>query len=854
MGEVYKARDTRLNRLVAIKVLAAAMKQDRSALARFEREARILAGLNHPNIVAIYDVGSDGLSPYVVTELLEGETLADLLKRGPLAPKRAVSITVQIAEGLMVAHAKGIVHRDLKPSNVFLTRDGRVKILDFGLAKDLRLDMDSTLSEALPVPGMTLKGTVMGTVGYMAPEQVRGEAADVRSDLFALGVLLLEMLTGCQAFTGDSAVEVLHAILRVDPLEGRNLPPDLLPLMQRLLAKNPDDRFQTAKDLRFVLENPISGSVRVSPQSVIYSRFKWGVLGLGLALIAVVGIALGAVRVGWLVRPQPLPKWSYVTPVPGMISSARFTPDGQSLAFSYRGPDGHMLISTFSEGDAFPHPTGRMGRLLAIGRGKELFFSEPDSYATHPGQIFGGLLQHWNGPQTEPRILSDDVMEADLHPNGTDLLVVKRYFKNPPTILEATYTLEAPLGKEILRTKSWLGSPRWDPDGRCLAFLEREVNSWAGRIIVMEPKGAVRFRSPIYPYIRGLAWAPDGQHLVFTHSPVLGEQPKIVSVDLKGNLKELLSTPTTLIVLDVDPLGRLLVASDTYSQKLSLEEQGRVTSTQLPFVLATGAPPVTSPDGAKVAFPARESMKSSALYVRNSVDGTLVRIMPNAAPLAFSNDNQWLLVEKYDPGENRPSGISIVPLGPGVERALNWAGLGSCIGGLMPDVDHPLVVAYFSGGMTGGLFRLHPTAPPKEFAHALQGIFTFVHAGGDTYYLYAEQQGLFRGSLDRDAWASVSGPLSKFIPLARDLKTGELLAVPQAELLPRVASKPISRLPLYRVSPGANRITADRVIDLTGMGVEIEFVSFSANTTAIAHNENVDRLMIVKGVLPEFRK
>jgi eukaryotic-like serine/threonine-protein kinase len=472
MGEVYKARDSRLNRLVAIKVLAPSMQQDASAMARFEREARILAGLSHPNIVAIHDIGSEGSSPFVVTELLEGETLADLLKKGPLPLPRVIAFTLQIAEGLVAAHARGIVHRDLKPSNVFITRDNRVKVLDFGLAKDLRVELEPTLTDALPLPGMTLKGTVMGTVGYMSPEQVRGEATDIRSDLFTLGVLMLEMITGNQAFTGGSAVEVLHAILRTDPLEGQKVPPDLLPILQRLLAKSPEDRFQTAKDLRFVLSSQGAAS---QGQPGIPSR-STGPSRRLLTLAATAVLLLGSAGLAWgwrvLTQPKPLPKWTAVTPVPGLISAARFSRDGGVIAYSFRGPDDRMLISTLSEGDGFPSPTGRSGRILAVGSSQEMYLSEPEGSATPPDVLPGGVLYHWSGPQTEPRLQSVDIMDADLHPNGKDLAVIRRTTAGSQPGSAPTFTLEAPLGKELVKIPSWMTSPRWSPDAPRAKLLE----------------------------------------------------------------------------------------------------------------------------------------------------------------------------------------------------------------------------------------------------------------------------------------------------------------------------------------------------------------------------------------------
>ena len=257
MGEVYRARDTRLERTVAIKILPESLSSDRERLERFQEEARILSTLNHPNLMAIYDVGSqDGLH-FLVSEFFEGHTLRERLAAGPLPQRKAIEYGLQIAKGLAAAHEKGIVHRDLKPENIFVLRDERVKILDFGLAKQTATAAaaDGTMTSA----DRTLPGTVLGTAGYMSPEQVRGEAADYRSDIFSFGTILYEMLAGQRAFQGDSSVEVMNSILKQEPPElaesGLNVSLGLQRIVQRCLEKRPDARFQSASDLAFALDS-----------------------------------------------------------------------------------------------------------------------------------------------------------------------------------------------------------------------------------------------------------------------------------------------------------------------------------------------------------------------------------------------------------------------------------------------------------------------------------------------------------------------------------------------------------------------------------------------------------------------
>src|SRR5438874_10864979 len=255
MGAVYRARDTRLGRDVAIKVLTAVTLSDKERLQRFEQEARATGMPNHPNLLTIYDVGTTEGTPFLVSELLEGETLRERLDRGAIPPRKAVDMALQVAHGLAAAHDKGIVHRDLKPENIYITREGRVKILDFGIAK---------LSPIAGKDGPTFQmastepGIVLGTVGYMSPEQIRGELVDRRSDIFAFGAIVYEMLTGSRAFKRDSSIETLSAILKEDPPEiadvAPNVPQSLDRLVRRCMEKDRELRFQTARDLAFNLE------------------------------------------------------------------------------------------------------------------------------------------------------------------------------------------------------------------------------------------------------------------------------------------------------------------------------------------------------------------------------------------------------------------------------------------------------------------------------------------------------------------------------------------------------------------------------------------------------------------------
>ena len=362
MGEVYRARDSRLGRDVAVKVLPTWFSADPERLSRFEQEARAAAALNHPNILAVYDVGQHDGSPYIVSELLDGETLRERLIGGALPVRKAVECAVQIAHGLAGAHEKGIIHRDLKPENIFVTSDGRVKILDFGLAKLTEAEPSASGITALPTsPPKTLPGVILGTIGYMSPEQVRGLAADPRSDIFAFGAILYEMLSGQRAFRGDTTIDAMTAILKEDPPDlptaERHIAPALARIVDRSVEKNPRARFQTASDLAFALEalssHPeISGAVATVPERPSRERLAWMLFAVALVLALATGaliyVGRGSVDLHvyrYSIQPPIDARLPPLT-VGGGSPAGNFniSPDGRRLAFAAIGPDNQRLL------------------------------------------------------------------------------------------------------------------------------------------------------------------------------------------------------------------------------------------------------------------------------------------------------------------------------------------------------------------------------------------------------------------------------------------------------------------------------------------------------------------------------
>lgn len=378
MGQVYQARDTRLDRAVAIKVLPASFASDPDRLRRFELEAKATGALNHPNILTIHDTGAHQGMPYIVTELLEGTELRTLLNDGPLPLRQALDYARQIAQGLAAAHEKGITHRDMKPANLFVTTEGRVKILDFGLAKlnPIKL-VGSADAEAIMQPPQTEPGVVMGTVGYMSPEQVRGQAADHRSDIFSFGIILYEMLTGRRAFQGDTFAEVMAAIVKNDPLEITNanhqLPPHLERVTRHCLEKRPEQRFQTASDLGFAIEavsvfsdsQPLLMLKSGEPEKAVATsyqrerqreRLMWAAISLLLAAALLATIF-------FLGKPSPEARVTRLS-IPLPKDTATLSSQAPDLALS---PDGGRLVFSAS-----------------TGKTRQLWLRSLDSFVTQP--------------------------------------------------------------------------------------------------------------------------------------------------------------------------------------------------------------------------------------------------------------------------------------------------------------------------------------------------------------------------------------------------------------------------------------------------------------------------------------
>ena len=452
MGEVYRARDARLGREVAIKVLPAAFASDPEALARFEREMKTLAALSHPHIVAIYDVGREGQTAYAVTELLEGDTLAEIVARGAVPIRKAIEYGTQIARGLAAAHDRGIVHRDLKPANVVVTSDGHVKVLDFGLARTTAAANDAATT------ANTSPGLVMGTVGYMAPEQARGLPVDHRADVFAFGCVIYELIAGRRAFDRGSAADTVSAILKEDPapLSSLNLkvPPALERVVQRCLEKDPAERFHSARDLAFALDalslgatGPTSEQTATAP---LRPRRGAGVaiaLAAALAAAFVLGRALAPGGTG------QTPTITRLTFERGVIRTARFAPDSGTIVYGARWGGDPLKVFVARADTAESKPLDLpSGDLLAVSKSGDMLLSLGRRYLT--SWTSEGTLARARLFGSSARELLERVRDADFLP-GDRLAIIRR--------VEGRDRLEVPQGTVVFETPGYLSHVRVSP-------------------------------------------------------------------------------------------------------------------------------------------------------------------------------------------------------------------------------------------------------------------------------------------------------------------------------------------------------------------------------------------------------
>lgn len=671
MGEVYRARDARLNRDVAIKVLPQFASIDPDRLYRFEHEAQAAAALSHPNILAVFQMGTYDGMPYLVTELLEGMTLSEVLRRGPLPPRKAIDYAIQLARGLAAAHQRGVIHRDLKPENIFLTKDGAIKILDFGLAK---IAPPKQPAGAL-APTITRIGVAMGTVGYMSPEQVRGLATDHRTDIFAYGAILYEMLRGKRTFQRATEADTISAILNEEPPPIADFAPDMPPALERLirrcLEKNPEQRFHSASDLAFALEAlsgpSATGEYPIQRSSSPVGSRAW--MGASLLLVAAV-----AMLVYVLMRPPAVPKiGDYI----------QLTHDGQPK--SLIGTDGSRLYVGLGGGASASFSSHGIAQMATSGGDPQKLSMLPSAdmvpvALSHDGAEFLAVDGQgappkgplWRIPTlgNSPRRLGNAVAEtATLSPDGNILA-----YTNLGDLFLAKADGSEP--RKVLSVKGDIQHVTWSPDGSRLRLDSSETVGTVGQQIMWE---VAADGSGLHRLLEGWhtppdeccgRWTPDGKFFVFESQGQIWVLPQATFFHPHPSASALTSSPMTLSSpLPSKDGKKLFLVGRTYRGELmQYDSHSRQFS---PFLAGISAEFIDfSKDGQWVTY---VSYPEGTLW-RSKTDGSerMQLTYPPMSPVLprWSPDGKTILFFEFALGADKPARIYEVPPGGGSPQLL----------------------------------------------------------------------------------------------------------------------------------------------------------------------------------------
>jgi Tol biopolymer transport system component len=664
MGEVYRARDSRLKREVAIKVLPQALSLDPDRLRRFEQEALATAALNHPNILAVFDIGTYEGSPYVVSELLEGETLRERLRNGAIVTRKSLDYAMQIAHGLAAAHEKGIVHRDLKPENLFVTKDGRVKILDFGLAK--LTQPDTSVHSSLPtMTHATEAGVVMGTAGYMSPEQVRGIAVDPRSDIFSFGAILYEILSGKRAFHGETTADTMSAILKEDPTDlsetGRNVSPALERIVQHCLEKNPESRFHSASDIAFDLEHLSGLSGSTARVTGVSSAAPRGKLFVGIAA----GIVTAAVMLGlgWKLGhgsgTAPLADYKQITFRTGSIGNARFTPDGSVVySASWDGGQYQMYMSRIDDPGA--RELGlKDAELLSISKSGELAIRL--GTVRYSGYARSGTLARVPLSGGTPREVLDNVQNADWSASGDSMAIVRYIPEN------THWRLEYPIGKVLFDSIDWISDPKISPDGKWIAFADHENPGGddEGSVAIIGADGITKEKKLASGFlsVEGLLWSATGDEVWFTASSS-GSALNLRAVSLAGKQRAITNVPGGMWLADIQNGKALMV-----TQQMRIGIRGMAPGAKEERELGWFGWSIVrdiSRDGRKIVFEEEGNGggQNYTAFLRDT-DGSPPTKIGEGMPAALSPDTKWVVTKPAKGGA-----LSLVPTGAGEARQL----------------------------------------------------------------------------------------------------------------------------------------------------------------------------------------
>ena len=697
MGEVYRAIDSRLKREVALKVLASAVAGDPTRLARFQREAELLASLNHPNIAHVHGLEESGGTTALVMELVEGEDLSQRIMRGPLPIREALTIAKQIAIALEAAHEQGIIHRDLKPGNIKVRPDGTVKVLDFGLAKSL-----SERDTGMPtVTAISSFGAVMGTPAYMSPEQARGEATGRETDVWAFGVVLYEMLTGRSPFARPSTTETLAQVLTA-PVDEAFLPPSTPAgtrrVIRRCLDRDPRGRWRHMGDARFEIEESLASPAEPARDSIVARPAAMSRRSVILSAAASVGLAAAGLGAGmWLERrrqPARVPSFRRITFRRGVIRSARFAPDGQTILYGALW-DGdrcrvHQVRIDGPESSALELPDAN---LLAISRSGEVAVS----LGRHQdGVVTYGTLARVAMAGGAPRPIAEDVKFADWSPGGEDLAIIRR--------VDGRDQLQYPVGKVLhapaVGEYTGLGFARISPDGKRIAFVQyRAPTSLNGRVAIVDQSGAVTQLSTDYPNIHGLAWR--GDEIFFTAGEPL--QRALHAVTPGGTTRTITRVPGNVTLWDARPDGRLVTAhTDDHTVTIAELPGGGIRD--LSWLDASQVAGI-SQDGKLVLFSefGQGGGVEGTIYLRATDGSPAVRLGTGRA-VALSPDGRWALSL---PHPSPSQDLELLPTGAGEPRRFQHPGLAYVSARWLPDNKRIILSA------------LEPGRPPRLFLYDL---------------------------------------------------------------------------------------------------------------------------------------
>ncbi len=667
MGVVYEAEDTRLGRRVALKLLPESMTAEPRAVARFLREARAASALSHPNICGVLDVGEDEGRPFIVMERLSGMTLRRAIAGRALPAERVLDLGVQMAEALEAAHARGVVHRDVKPGNVFLTREGPAKLMDFGLAKLVEPGTGEPLREAdtdtgAPEP-LTRTSAAVGTAGYMSPEQARGEEVDARTDLFSLGAVLYEMVTGRPPFTGATDAVTFEAILGRDPVRAQTLNPDVWPelaaILEKALEKDRDLRYQTAADLKVDLqrarraragarlsgggEGP-PGAARVNARHV---AARWPRRATtGVLLVAALALGVAVSRALW--PPVPPPRFTQLTFRRGIVLSARLTPDGHTVVYSalWDGASPEVFSRRFDNPASVSLGLPSATLLAVSSRGELAILLAPSG---ERGVVWLGTLARVPLSGGPVRPVLDGVLDADWSPDGRDFALVRWQ--------DGQFQLEYPMGRVLLRPCPPT-RVRVSPDGTRLALLDEED----GLLLLDRTGAATRVR--VAHYRQRLAWSPHGDSILVD----AGEtdlRRTLRRVTPQGDVTEICALAGTMVVHDVSRDGRVLVHHGFERWDVRARVPGEPEEREASAFANSGVADLSA-DGSHVLLWHHGEGPPGFTLLQPTRGGPALRV-GDGHPLGLSADARHVVLESVAAGETR---VSLLPTGVGEARRL----------------------------------------------------------------------------------------------------------------------------------------------------------------------------------------